>query len=141
MRMQRGMIASARVDVIDPHVVTAGEMYESNKAKYEMQRKEDEEEWSPVRKNKMEPPQPPDHHDFTFRLAVTNTGEITIKDFLLVLCFETTLELLCNGSQVGPESSFRFEGVVPFQGAVPLLAKRAPQQRKLFPGRNHISGA
>ena len=133
MRMQRGLIASAGVSIADPRVLTAEEIHARNMKEYEISRKEDEEERIPIRK-KLALPQPPDHHELSFGLAVTNTGEITIRDFLLVLRFATTFRLLSDGSPIEPESPYQFE----FETVQPWRATRPAKERKVFPGQTAV---
>ncbi len=144
LRMLRGRIAQARVAIRNFEVVTAEQDWRSRQASIKSNR-----ESGVLRREEgrtlLEAPRRA-FDEYRFEIVIENIGEVTIRDLMLYLRFDTDVEVCRTINRAGKQSislkegkalRFRFdEGVRKAE----LPGKRGnfvPPTRKLFPG-DHV---
>lgn len=139
LRMLRGRIAQARLEVRDCQVLTAEREWE------ERQEKIKNEQYAgllPIieQREYLEAPRR-NFDEYSYRLSVANTGEVTIRDLMLSLQFDSDIELQCTTKSekqritgtAGAELRYRLdEGIRKTE--LPGRGEFVPAPRKLFPG-------
>jgi Putative DNA-binding domain len=151
LRMLRGRVAQARVEVVHCTLLTAeAELAKRQKTLRDIEASEDLiifERGVPSREE-LEAPQRT-FDEYSFRLNVANSGEVTIRDFLLSISFETPFKVfdpessnppqdLPWGFEVrsGRELRYRFAQGQRNRGQSPPDNKIFPGDRVLFPNKS-----
>jgi hypothetical protein len=145
LRMQRGRTPQARLELTELHHITADEEYhrrQKTKERIAIKRKAGEvviygRGGIPSRKALEAPKR--GFAECEFLLAVVNTGELTIRDFVLCLqlrCPDTQLLFDEQIPALGTETRFRFQQAADELSLAygPMLGGGAAPPRKLFPG-------
>jgi hypothetical protein len=129
MLMARGRVASATVSVTDRSIRSADRIWEARVKQYEIQKQQAEQQIRPSGQSAREVKSPdrPTFDEWTFHLTVTNTGDVTIRDLLLVVRIETSLSLHSHGRPLECVEKARFQS-----GG--LTGERVFPEAKLFPG-------
>ncbi len=144
LRMMRGHVPQARVEVVACGVVTADEEFAQRQQKLEniaARRRSGEvvlmgRGGTPSREYLDAPKRTFD--EYSFRLDVANSGEVSLHDFLLSLSFDTTFDVCCGTDEVrtGQMLKYRFDEGQRKQATDDgcSVQESSPPQKKLFPG-------
>lgn len=108
LRMMKGQRPQATVEIVERELLTADEEYEKRQIELKSSRNRRRIIGSEKSVNLRSPKR--DFDELSFQLKVINTGEVTLKDFLLVVMAETVFELLppCGFKEDVGEAQFRF---------------------------------
>jgi len=149
--MTRGRVAQARVEVHDCTILTAEQEWTARQSKLQEVQNAGElviyGRGVPPREYFEAPKR--DYDELSFRLAVVNTGEVTIRDFLLSVAFTTNFKLYRveppadSQVEVVPDNTLRYrfaEGARKTTGAkgeyLPVEKTIFPDDRVFFPNLN-----
>lgn len=130
LRMMRGRIPQAKLEIYSPAIITAEQEYAMRTVELsETLRRGDI--IPPAQKRRLEAPKR-DYNEVCFGLMVRNIGAVTIRDLLLQVSLEaTTLE--CNGPAGKGQGPFEFR----FTGSKTIKTERIIEivdpERKMFP--------
>jgi hypothetical protein len=139
LRMQRGRTPQAQLELDGFQHISADQEFQSRleqKQRWAAEREAgDDAIWEPGMRKALEAPKR-DYDEYGFQFAIRNTGELTIRDFVLALRVVSRDEKLTFFSAKGPithaESRFRFLRAAEMPGRAPAK-KLFPGDRMLFP--------
>jgi hypothetical protein len=137
--MERGRVPQARVDLYSCNLLTAQEELAVRKAELDIARGDFR------RRSKLDSLKAPerDFDEYQVRLAVENVGEVTLRDFLLHLSFETDFPVFEMQSLVDGQTEKHTESGTVFRHRFAKGTKTSktlgggeytPTEEKLFPG-------
>lgn len=153
--MTRGRVAQARVEVVDCNLLTAEDEWAQRVERVQaveaeiQAEKETDEEGLPLAamrhlkelEKRLEVPKRT-FDEYSFRLNVVNSGEVTIRDFLLSISFETPLKVFHTGESSKPQRESLSNVEVQsgrelryrFAGGQRIREDYLAPEKKIFPG-------
>ena len=135
MLMMRGKAVSAAVGITKCSIRTNAQIWQQRLEQYENRKLLEEQRLLPLSQatKEVEKPAKPTFDEWMFQLTITNTGETTIRDFLLVAQVETHLRLHSFGRSIERVEKFRFQVGGLKGGQVFPEAKIFPGETEDFP--------
>ena len=143
LRIFRGRSSHGHVEILDCKVLTADHEWTARQEQHQKLKDRKKEEpflygrGAPTREFFEAPKR--GYDEYSFRLNIVNTGEVTIRDFLLSLTFSTDLKIGGQGTfdnrieEVAAGKVFRFRFAEGVRKTTGPSAEYSPAEKKLFP--------